>query len=341
MKNALATPRKATLRRHVTPARASRGSSPSRLRVASPRARTKATASTASRRALRPLSPRKTTLRVQSARATEAARAAARRKAKARRAPLPEIWKRYARQGQGSPAEAQIVEQYLPLVKTVVGRLAMTLPSHAATEDLYSAGLVGLLNAVRRYNPRTGVQFETYARVRIRGSVFDELRRLDWVPRSVHDKARKVEQVMRQLEQKHGQIPTTPQMARALNMSEEDYEHLLASIKPATFVCLDSVRSAEQEGEATQHEAVADASQPDPGRTTVNREMARIIMARLQHLPEVQRKVLALYYFEDLRLREIAEVFGVTESRISQIHAAAVLNIRSYLGRHDTIRQAA
>ena len=258
-----------------------------------------------------------------------------------RRIDTPDIWKRYARHGAGSKVESEITQQYLPLVKTVVGRLAMTLPAHAATEDLYSAGLVGLLNAIRRYNPRTGVLFETYARVRIRGNVFDELRRLDWVPRSVHDKARKVEVVMRSLEQKHGHIPSNMQMAKAMNMSEDDYEHLLNTIKPATFVCLDSVRSAEQEGEATQHEAVADSSQPDPGHATARREMARIIVKRLKHLPEVQRKVLALYYFEDLRLREIAEVFGVTESRISQIHAAAVLNIRAYLARHDTIRNAA
>ncbi|MEY2409216.1 MAG: polymerase sigma factor FliA [Verrucomicrobiota bacterium] len=254
---------------------------------------------------------------------------------------IPEIWTRYARTGPGSSVESEIVERYLPLVKTVVGRLAMTLPSHAATEDLYSAGLVGLLNAVRRFNPSTGVLFETYARVRIRGAVFDELRRLDWVPRSVHDKARKVETVMRKLEQKIGRLPTSNEMAAALDMSEEDYEHLLNQIRPATFVCLDSVRSAEQEGEATQHEAVADASQPDPGYATARREMAKVVLKRLQCLPEVQRKVIALYYFEDLRLREIAEVFGVTESRISQIHAAAVLSIRGYLDKHDTIREAA
>jgi RNA polymerase sigma factor for flagellar operon FliA len=247
------------------------------------------------------------------------------------------LWKRYARSRPGSRIENELVQQYLPLVKTVVGRLAMTLPAHAATEDLYSAGLVGLLNALRRYNPKTGVLFETYARVRIRGAVFDELRRLDWVPRSVHDKARKVEQAMRKVEQKKGKIPTNAEMAKAMNMKEDDYEALLNEIKPATFVCLDSVRSAEQEGEATQHEAVADVQQPDPGLTTARREMARIICKRLQHLPAVQRKVLALYYFEDLRLREIAEVFGVTESRISQIHAAAVLAIRSYLKKHDTI----
>lgn len=244
-----------------------------------------------------------------------------------------ELWKRYRRSGPGSATEEALVQQYLPLVKTVVGRLAMTLPVHAATEDLYSAGLVGLLNAVRRFNPKAGVAFETYARVRIRGSVFDELRRLDWVPRSVHDKARKVEETMRKLEQKKGKPPTEAEMAKAMDLSLPAYQHLLEQIKPATFVCLDSVRSAEQEGEATQHEAVADASQPDPGHQTAKRELARIIGKRLEHLPEMQRKVLALYYFEDLRLREIAEVFGVTESRISQIHAAAILNIRSYLQR--------
>jgi RNA polymerase sigma factor for flagellar operon FliA len=212
----------------------------------------------------------------------------------------------------------------------------MTLPTHVATDDLYSAGLVGLLNAVRRYNPKTGVLFETYARVRIRGAVFDELRRLDWVPRSVHDKARKVEEVMRRLEQRNGEIPSNRDMARELNITEAEYDDLLTQIRPATFVCLDSVRSAEQEGEATQHEAVADSGQPDPGYTTARRELARIITTRLEQLPEVQRKVLSLYYFEDLRLREIADVFGVTESRISQIHAAAVLSIRSFLQKHDT-----
>jgi RNA polymerase sigma factor for flagellar operon FliA len=265
----------------------------------------------------------------------------ARKTATRQPAAIPEMWTRYACAGQGTPIEADIVQQYLPLVKTVVGRLAMTLPAHAATEDLYSAGLVGLLNAVRRFNPATGVLFETYARVRIRGAVFDELRRLDWVPRSVHDKARKVEFVMRAIEQKLGRLPTNLEMAAALDISEDEYEQLLTAIKPATFVCLDSVRSAEQEGEATQHEAVADSSQPDPGYSTARGEMANLIVRRLKHLPEVQRKVLALYYFEDLRLHEIAEVFGVTESRISQIHSAAVLALRSYLHKHDTIREAA
>ena len=127
-----------------------------------------------------------------------------------------ELWRRYSKSGPGSASENSLVEQFLPLVRTVVGRLAMTLPSHVNTDDLYSAGLVGLLSAVRRFNPKSGSSFETYARVRIRGAVFDELRRLDWVPRSVHDKAKKVEQTMYAVAQKTGGVPTdeAPRAAR-------------------------------------------------------------------------------------------------------------------------------
>src|SRR3954465_14670159 len=118
-----------------------------------------------------------------------------------------EFSKRYKHVRPGNEAEAEIVEEYLPLVKTVVGRLAMSLPPHVDPEDLYSSGLVGLLNAVRNFDPCAGSSFESYAKVRIRGAIFDELRRLDWIPRSVHEKARKVQGVMEQLEQRYGRLP--------------------------------------------------------------------------------------------------------------------------------------
>ena len=245
------------------------------------------------------------------------------------------LWKGYAKDGPGSPIENNLVEQYLPLVKTVVGRLAMSLPAHVDIEDLYSAGLVGLLNAVRRFDARTGASFETYARVRIRGSVFDELRRLDWVPRSVHEKSRKVQQVMQRLEQQKGEAPTDIEMAREMKLSLDEYLELLDAIKPATFVCLDSVRGTESDDGASQYESVADERQQDPGEGTARRELARMIATRLEALPEMQRKVLALYYFEDMRLRENAEVFGVTESRICQIHAQAILAIKTFLRKQD------
>ncbi len=246
-----------------------------------------------------------------------------------------ELWKHYAKQGHGSPTENELIRQYLPLVKTVVGRLAMTLPAHVDPDDLHSAGLVGLLNAVRRFDPKSGASFETYARLRIRGAVFDELRRLDWVPRSIHDKARRVEEVVRRLEQEKGRVPSEPEIAQALHLSLDDYRHLVEQIRPASFVCLDAARGHDNEDGAPQYEAVVDASQTDPGQGVMRRELARLIADRLEQLPEMQRKVLALYYFEDLRLREIAEVFGVTESRICQIHTQAIMAIRSFLHKHD------
>jgi RNA polymerase sigma factor for flagellar operon FliA len=246
-----------------------------------------------------------------------------------------DLWRRYAKSGAGSPTENSLIEQYLPLVKTVVGRLAMTLPSHVNSDDLYSAGLVGLLNAVRRFDRKCGASFAHYARMRIRGAILDELRRLDWVPRSVHDKAKKVARTMQEVAQRHGRIPTDAQMAAALHLSVGAYEELLEEIRPASYVCLDSVQDDGVESAGPSHDIVADDAQPDPGARTATRELARLVEERLQQLPEMQRKVLALYYLEDLRLREIAEVFGVTESRICQIHGKAILALKALLKQQE------
>jgi RNA polymerase sigma factor for flagellar operon FliA len=246
-----------------------------------------------------------------------------------------QLWNCYATAGYGSPLESQLVERHLPLVKTVVGRIAISLPPHVDVEDLHSAGLVGLLNAIRRFNPRSGASFETYARVRIRGAVLDELRRLDWVPRSIHEKARRVQEVMMRLEQEKGALPTDHEMAGAMDMPISEYRELVAEIRPATFVCLDSVRGSDGEDGQRHGDSLADEQLISPREEAARRELAQIITERIDTLPDVQRKVLALYYFEDLRLREIAEVFGVTESRICQIHAQAILALKSFLRRQD------
>jgi RNA polymerase sigma factor for flagellar operon FliA len=246
-----------------------------------------------------------------------------------------DLWLLYAKSGPGSASENSIIEQYLPLVKTVVGRLAMTLPAHVNSDDLYSAGLVGLLQAVRRFDRKCGTSFEHYARTRIRGAILDELRRLDWVPRSVHDKAKKVAVIMQDLAQRHGCIPTDAQMASAMQMPLSQYEELLEEIRPASYVCLDSLQDHDGEGGGASYDVVADESQVDPGKRAATREMAGMIEQHLKQLPEMQRKVLALYYVEDLRLREIAEVFGVTESRICQIHAKAILTLKALLKQKE------
>jgi len=246
-----------------------------------------------------------------------------------------ELWKRYHKRAT-TKIENALVEQYLPLVATVLGRLAMTLPDHVDHDDLRSAGLVGLLQAMRNFDPNSGTSFETYARVRIRGAMLDELRRMDWVPRTVHEKARKVQKIMAQLEQKFGRTPTEKEMAKALELSANEYTELLDEIRPAAFVCLDAVCASESGDSGSLYEVVSDGAEEGPADETSKRELKRIILARLKDLPEMQRKVLALYYGEDLRLREIAEAFGVTESRICQIHAQAILSIRAYLQRFES-----
>lgn len=245
-----------------------------------------------------------------------------------------DLWQRYHREAD-SVTENELVQQYLPLVKATVGRLAMTLPPHVDFSDLYSAGLVGLLHATRNYDPHTGVPFESYARVRIRGAVLDELRRMDWVPRSVHERARKIQETLSRLEQELGQTPTEAQMARALGMSLDDYLRALDEVRPAAYVCLDATAASDHSDSGSLHEVVGDASDDDPSDFTSRRELAVLIKERLKQLPEIQRKIMALYYEEGLLLREIAETFGLTESRICQIHAQAVMSIKAYIERYE------
>jgi RNA polymerase sigma factor for flagellar operon FliA len=249
--------------------------------------------------------------------------------------PAPqELWQRYHQTGDAA-VESVLVEQYLPLVRTVVGRVAMTLPAHVSAEDLYSAGLVGLLQAVRNFSTKGGASFETFARFRIRGAVLDELRRLDWVPRLVHEKARKIQNALGELEQRLGRPPDEEQMANALKISPDEYRAWLEEIRPVAFVCLDAVSSAEAFDGLAHHDSIADESQEDPSESASRSELKQLIARRIRQLPQMQQKVLALYYFEDLRLREIAEVFGLTESRISQIHSQAILAIRSFIERQE------
>ncbi len=249
-----------------------------------------------------------------------------------------ELWQRYHQQKSDANTDTEnaLVQKYLPLVSAVMGRLAMTLPDHVDHDDLYSAGLIGLLQALRNYNPACGTSFETYARVRVRGAMLDELRRMDWVPRTIHEKARRIKEVLGGLEQKLGKTPTEAQMAKAMGMSVKEYEEMLDEVRPAAFVCLDAVNASEDGDGGPLYEVIADSVNDGPVEKVSNNELKEVIFERLKELPEMQRKVLALYYLEDMHLREIAEVFHLTESRICQIHAQAILSIRSYLQRFES-----
>lgn len=240
-----------------------------------------------------------------------------------------ELWARYAECGPGSEVEGELVEKYLDLVNIVVGRIAISLPAHVDRDDLHSVGLAGLLDAVRRYSTDNGASFNTYARLRIRGAIFDELRRLDWVPRSVHEKARKLQEVMRRLEQEIGDVPTEEEIAEAMNLSLKEYRQLVLEVRPATFVSLDSVRGAVETDGVMSSEVLADEQVRSPDEASQVQENVELLARRIEQLPDAQRKVLALYYFEDLTLREIATAFGVSESRICQIHGQAILALKN------------
>ncbi len=233
----------------------------------------------------------------------------------------------------GSNKEANLVDHYIPLVRAIVNRLASSLPAHVDVDNLRSVGMIGLMNALRNFDPEGGSSFESYARVRIRGSLLDELRRIDWVPRSVHSKNRKVQTLVQELEQELGRAPTKLEISNKMGISEGEYEALMEEIKPATFVCLDAPMSSESDDSPSHYETLADDNQTDPFDETHKGELVYLIGEKLKKLPDMQRKVLMLYYFEDLRLREIAEIFGLTESRICQIHSQGLLSIKGFLER--------
>jgi RNA polymerase sigma factor for flagellar operon FliA len=242
------------------------------------------------------------------------------------------LWERYARGGAGDESENELVKQYVPLVKGAVGRILMHLPPHVDEQALYSAGLVGLLEAVRHYDGKRS--FEAYARIRIRGAMLDELRRMDWAPRSVHGKARRVQEAMADLEQRLGRAPEDVEVAAALGLGLAEYEELLTEIRPATFICLDACSEGD-EGSGNVHEVMGDGKVSGADETVSRGELAALIGEGMERLPDFYRKVLALYYYEGLRVHEIAAATGYSRAHVCQTHAKAILMIRGYVERYE------
>jgi RNA polymerase sigma factor for flagellar operon FliA len=218
------------------------------------------------------------------------------------------LWGRYQQCKAGSALEEEIVQKSLPSVTSIVRRIAITLPSSVDSQDLYSAGLVGLLNAVRNFHPRHGASFGTYARLRIRGAVFDELRRMDWVPRSVHARARKVRVVLKELEEVKGRVPTDSDMAKSLKISVPEYQGWLLEIRPATYLCLDAKLHFEDDEDSFISESFADEHE-DILSGASRKEMIRLIGDQLTCLLTSSGRFSRSIILKTLRLREIAQVF--------------------------------
>ncbi len=218
-------------------------------------------------------------------------------------------------------------------MKYVSGRMASGLPAHVEESDLISYGLVGLINAIERFEPEREIKFETYAIPRIKGAIIDELRALDWVPRSVRARAREIEKANVKLEHKLQRAPTDDEMADELEMSVSDFQDALLQISNSTVVALDELWAVSDASgdQVSLLDTLQDPDAPDPAQVMDATDMKDRVADAISRLPEREKLVVALYYYENLTLREIGEVLGVTESRVSQLHTKAVLRLRSRL----------
>jgi RNA polymerase sigma factor for flagellar operon FliA len=229
------------------------------------------------------------------------------------------------------------VVAYSPLVKYVAGRMASGLPAHVEEADLISYGLIGLISAIERFELEREIKFETYAIPRIRGAIIDELRSLDWVPRSVRARARAIERANAKLEHRLQRAPTDEEMARELEMPMEDFQEALVQISNSTIAALDEMWTVSDASgdQISLLDTLHDPDAPDPEAIVDASELKDRVAEAIARLPEREKLVIALYYYENLTLREIGEVLGVTESRISQLHTKAVLRLRSRLQAED------
>jgi RNA polymerase sigma factor FliA len=230
------------------------------------------------------------------------------------------------------------IEEMLPLVRHIASRMAMFLPPHVAKDDLVSAGVVGLIDGVDRYDATKGASLRSYCALRIRGAIVDELRRLDWVPRSIHRDARHLSETQEKLAQQFGREPLEDEIRSELGMEMEQFHEFLDRTKPASYFSLqEPVHNSDESEPLTHEEVLSDPKGSDAISQILHMEDKEILMDQLQRLPLQQLRVLTLYYLEGLRLKEIAEILDITESRVSQIHTLAINRLR---GQFDRVRQS-
>jgi RNA polymerase sigma factor FliA len=245
---------------------------------------------------------------------------------------LRDLWRRY--KDSGDPrARERLVLAYSPLVKYVAGRMSSGLPAHVEEADLISYGLLGLISAIERFEPAREIRFETFAITRIKGSIIDELRSLDWVPRSVRAKAREIERANAKLEHRLHRAPTDQEMASELEVTVDEFQESLVRISNSSVVALDELWTVSDSSgdQVSLLDTIQDESAADPAQEMDLTDMKDRLADAIARLPEREKLVVALYYYENLTLREIGEVLGVTESRVSQLHTKAVLRLKSRL----------
>ncbi|TYP82726.1 RNA polymerase sigma-28 (SigD/FliA/WhiG) subunit [Blastococcus xanthinilyticus] len=243
---------------------------------------------------------------------------------------LADLWRRYV-DGRDAALRDRLILHYAPLVKYVAGRVGSGLPAHVEQADLISYGTFGLIDAITRYEPTREVKFESYAMARIRGAIIDELRNTDWIPRSVRVKARAFERAVAELESKLHRTPSDEEVAAAMDMDVEDIRKFLGQLSLVNVVALDELLTDDDGGSPRLGDTLQDPTALDPQAMAEHGEARQLLARAVEQLPEREKVVVSLYYFEGLTLADIGRVLGVTESRICQLHTKAVLHLRTKL----------
>ncbi len=224
----------------------------------------------------------------------------------------------------------RLVQENLTEVRYIARRIHERLPPHVSLDDLIQAGIIGLIDAVDKFDPRKNVQFISYSRYRIRGAILDSLRQMDWGPRNLRQKARRLEQASRELTGELGHVPSAPEIASKLGLPIEDFQRLLGDLNGLR---LESLHIWSEEGVGEKDVPVASRPEEDPFQITFRLEMRHLLQEALSELDGKEGAVLGLYYLEEFTMKEIGEMLGIGESRVSQIHAAALRHLRSRLAR--------
>ena len=242
-----------------------------------------------------------------------------------------ELWRRYKKNGDATIRD-HFVKQYAPLVKYVAGKISIGLPHHVEFDDLVGYGVFGLFDAIKKYDPDKQVKFNTYAVTRIRGAIFDELRSIDWVPRSVRQKSRAIENSLRKLEITLGRSATEKELADELGLTMKELDSTLQKVSGTTLLSLSDLWHTGDDGKSVSiGDSITTPNVLHPDAIVEKQEIRKVVASAIQELPEKEKKVLILYYYEDLTLKEIGKVLEVTESRISQMHTKAIMRLRAKL----------
>ena len=242
-----------------------------------------------------------------------------------------ELWTMYKKSKDPAIRDA-FIKQYAPLVKYVAGKVAVGMPHNIEFDDLVGYGVFGLFDAIEKFDPDKHVKFKTYAVTRIRGAIFDELRSTDWVPRSVRQKSREVEDAVRRLEASLGRAVTDNEIANEMGLTIKDYQKTILKISGTSILSLNDVwYTGEDNDKVSIVDSIESPQGLNPDIIVEKDEIKRVIIEAINELPEKEKKVLVLYYYEDLTLKEIGKVLEVTESRVSQLHTKAIMRLRAKL----------